>query len=98
MDRLIGTLAVVKGNMDGEGFVYVSGELWRARCRQRLQDGEKVQIESYDGLTLNVRPARLATSFAAGEHRMFETAMAILGVFVLIALYVFGLPAHPERI
>ena len=57
MDRLIGTLAVVKGNMDGEGFVYVSGELWRARCRQRLQDGEKVQIESYDGLTLNVRPA-----------------------------------------
>jgi membrane-bound serine protease (ClpP class) len=56
MDKLIGTLAFVKGDMDGEGFVFVNGELWRARCRQRLQDGEKVQIESYDGLTLNVKP------------------------------------------
>lgn len=59
MERMIGTLARVKGDMDGEGIVYVNinGELWRARCRQRVQDGEQVQIESYDGLTLYVKPA-----------------------------------------
>ena len=55
MDRMIGAQAQVKGDMDGEGFVYVAGELWRARCRQRLQDGETVRIEAYDGLTLFVR-------------------------------------------
>jgi membrane-bound serine protease (ClpP class) len=57
MDPLIGTLARVKGDMNGEGFVYVVGELWRARCRQPLQDGETVRIESYEGLTLHVKPA-----------------------------------------
>jgi membrane-bound serine protease (ClpP class) len=56
MDRMIGTLARVKGDMNGEGFVYVAGELWRARCRQPLSDGEIVRIESYDGLTLGVKP------------------------------------------
>jgi membrane-bound serine protease (ClpP class) len=58
MDQMIGTLAQVKGDMNGEGFVYVAGELWRARCRQPLQDGETVRIESYDGLTLHVKPGQ----------------------------------------
>jgi membrane-bound serine protease (ClpP class) len=56
MDQMIGALAQVKGDMNGEGFVYVAGELWRARCRQPLSDGETVRIESYDGLTLHVKP------------------------------------------
>jgi membrane-bound serine protease (ClpP class) len=56
MERMIGTLAHVKGDMNGEGFVFVAGELWRARCPQPLQDGETVRIESYDGLTLCVKP------------------------------------------
>ena len=29
MDQMI-VLACVKGNMNGEGFVYIAGELWRA--------------------------------------------------------------------
>ena len=57
MDQMIGTFARVKGDLNGEGFVFVAGELWRARCRQPLQDGETVRIESYDGLTLHVKPA-----------------------------------------
>ena len=56
MDRMIAALARVKGDMNGEGFVYVAGELWHARCGQPLQDGETVRIESYDGLTLHVKP------------------------------------------
>ncbi len=56
MDKMIGTHARVQGDMNGEGFVLVAGELWRARCRQSLEDGETVRIESYDGLTLYVKP------------------------------------------
>lgn len=56
MDTLIGATARVEGDMYGEGFVSVSGELWRARCGQRLQDGENVHIVAYDGLTLYVKP------------------------------------------
>jgi membrane-bound serine protease (ClpP class) len=56
IERLLGAHAQVKGSMDGEGFVFVSGELWRAQCDLPLQDGETVRVEAYDGLTLHVRP------------------------------------------
>jgi membrane-bound serine protease (ClpP class) len=58
MDQMIGALARVKGDMNGAGYIYVGGELWRARCPQPLQDGETVRIESYDGLTLHVKPGQ----------------------------------------
>jgi len=57
MDKLIGMSARVMGEMDREGFVFVAGELWRARSGHHLQDGEIVRIESYRGLTLYVKPA-----------------------------------------
>ena len=57
MDQLIGAFARVRGDLDGEGFVFIAGELWRATCAQRLQDGESVRIEGYVGLTLHVKPA-----------------------------------------
>jgi membrane-bound serine protease (ClpP class) len=57
MEKLVGEIAHVKGDMHGEGFVYVAGELWRARCAQSLQDGESVRIVAYDGLTLYVKPS-----------------------------------------
>ena len=57
MERLIGAVAHVRGDMDGLGYVFVAGELWHARCDLPLQDGENVCILGYDGLTLNVKPA-----------------------------------------
>jgi membrane-bound serine protease (ClpP class) len=57
MNQLIGAFARVRGDLDGEGFVFIAGELWRATCAQRLQDGESVRIEGYVGLTLHVKPA-----------------------------------------
>ena len=56
IERLLGANAEVKGSLDGEGFVFVSGELWRAQCDLPLQDGETVRVVAYDGLTLHVRP------------------------------------------
>ena len=56
IERLLGAHAQVKGSMDGAGFVFVAGALWRAQCDLPLQDGETVRIEAYNGLTLHVRP------------------------------------------
>ena len=49
------------GEVRREGFVFVSGELWRARTADGgpLMPGERVEVESVDkGLTLTVRPLR----------------------------------------
>jgi len=57
MEGLIGAVARVHGDMNGQGYVYVAGELWKARCELPLQDGETVCIQGYEGLTLYVKPA-----------------------------------------
>jgi len=36
------------------GLVFVRGELWRARSRETLTPGERVQVDGLDGLTLSV--------------------------------------------
>jgi membrane-bound serine protease (ClpP class) len=57
MENLIGAVAHVRGDMSGQGFVFVAGELWQARCDLPLQDGEQVVIHRFEGLTLYVKPA-----------------------------------------
>jgi membrane-bound serine protease (ClpP class) len=46
------------GEVRDNGLVYVNGELWQARAAggQELRPGERVRVESLDGLTLTVRP------------------------------------------
>ena len=46
------------GEVRENGLVYVNGELWQARAvgGQELRQGERVRVESLDGLTLTVRP------------------------------------------
>jgi membrane protein implicated in regulation of membrane protease activity len=46
------------GEVRGEGLVFVNGELWQARTAggEQLRPGERVRVESLDGLTLTVRP------------------------------------------
>jgi membrane-bound serine protease (ClpP class) len=46
------------GEVRGNGLVFVNGELWQARATggQELRPGERVRVESLDGLTLTVRP------------------------------------------
>jgi membrane-bound serine protease (ClpP class) len=43
------------GRVRGEGYVFVNGELWRARSDEPLRTGEEVEVTDVDGLTLGVR-------------------------------------------
>jgi membrane-bound serine protease (ClpP class) len=57
--ELIGQVGVVRQALDPEGFVFVHGELWRARTSgEPVPPGEAVRVEGLDdGLTLTVSPA-----------------------------------------
>ncbi|MFL5967698.1 MAG: NfeD family protein [Gaiellaceae bacterium] len=46
------------GEVRRDGMVFVNGELWQARTAggERLRPGDRVQVESLDGLVLTVRP------------------------------------------
>jgi membrane-bound serine protease (ClpP class) len=46
------------GEVRADGLVFVNGELWQARAAggEQLRPGERVRVESLDGLTLTVRP------------------------------------------
>jgi membrane-bound serine protease (ClpP class) len=57
--ELIGQIGVVRQALDPEGFVFVHGELWRARTDgDPVAPGESVRVEGFDeGLTLRVAPA-----------------------------------------
>jgi len=54
-EALIGHEAIVLNDFDQSGFVQIEGERWSARCEHPVYQGEKVTIESVDGLTLNVK-------------------------------------------
>jgi len=46
------------GEVRRDGLVFVNGELWQARTPsgERLKPGERVEVQSMDGLVLTVRP------------------------------------------
>ena len=57
-DELVGQVGVVRHALDPEGYVFVHGELWRARTTgDAVAPGESVRVEGLDdGLTLRVVP------------------------------------------
>jgi membrane-bound serine protease (ClpP class) len=59
-EAMIGEEARVVAACRPLGEVRVQGELWQARCDEGADAGETVRIESIDGLTLVVSPARAA--------------------------------------
>ena len=54
-DGLLGEVGLVKERIDPEGLVFVHGEYWRAESKERLEPGEKIEVESVDGLILRVK-------------------------------------------
>jgi membrane-bound serine protease (ClpP class) len=66
-EELLGAQGVVRSPLDPLGHVFVQGALWRAHSDRRLEPGERVVVESVDGLTLTVSPAR--ETAAAREGR-----------------------------
>ena len=57
MDGLMGEIGLVKERIDREGLIFVHGEYWRATSREKIEPGERVEVESADGLILRVRKA-----------------------------------------
>ena len=55
MEGLMGEIGLVKERIDPEGLIFVHGEYWRARANERIEPGEKVEVEASDGLLLKVK-------------------------------------------
>jgi membrane-bound serine protease (ClpP class) len=57
-------IAGAVGEVRRDGLVFVNGELWQARTQsgEQLRPGEKVRVESLDGLVLTVRPEHIGSS------------------------------------
>jgi len=58
-ERLIGIRGKARDRLDPEGWVFVVGELWRARTTDGavLEQGSDVVVVAADGLVLSVAPA-----------------------------------------
>jgi membrane-bound serine protease (ClpP class) len=64
-EEMVGALGEVRAPLAPEGQVFTRGALWRARATNgagELHPGDRVRVESVDGLTLLVRPAPKAES------------------------------------
>lgn len=57
MEGIVGEVGSVEQDIDPEGLVFVHGEYWRARSRDRIEKGARVVVEGMDGLVLRVRKA-----------------------------------------
>jgi membrane-bound serine protease (ClpP class) len=63
-EEMAGEIAEVRSTLDPEGQVFVQGAIWHARLGGgggRVPVGDKVTVESVDGLTLVVGPAKTET-------------------------------------
>ena len=70
-EELVGALADVRVPLTPEGQVFTQGALWRARAidgAAGLRAGDRVRVESVDGLTLLVRPEPHAESETETEQ------------------------------
>jgi membrane-bound serine protease (ClpP class) len=55
-EQLVGAEGIALGDIAGTGRIRVFGEEWRVESDQPVADGQRVVIESIEGLTLKVRP------------------------------------------
>jgi membrane-bound serine protease (ClpP class) len=55
VEGLIGRKGLVKESIDPEGVVFVHGEIWRAVSEEKMEPGDKIQVEGVDGLVLRVK-------------------------------------------
>ena len=60
--NVIGEIGQVKEWNEMEGKIFVHGELWNAESDTPLAKGDKVVIQSVEGLTLKVKPISDLTS------------------------------------
>jgi membrane-bound serine protease (ClpP class) len=56
-EGLIGEIGTVQETLEPEGIIFIHGELWRAKAKDVIKPGEKVQVEEMHGLLLKVKKA-----------------------------------------
>jgi membrane-bound serine protease (ClpP class) len=56
-EGLLGEVGMVRRVLDPEGLVFVHGEIWKAKAKEKLEPGERIVVEGVDGLLLKVRKA-----------------------------------------
>jgi membrane-bound serine protease (ClpP class) len=54
---ILGEVGVAKEPLDPEGLVFVHGENWRARASEKIEEGERIEVEGVEGLVLRVKRA-----------------------------------------
>ncbi len=55
-EGLIGEIGTARTPIDGKGKVFVHGEYWDARAKERIAEGARVKVVAIEGLTLDVEP------------------------------------------
>lgn len=55
-EQMVGAIAEVSDDFEGQGAVSVMGERWQAVSNSPMKKGQKVRVVSMDGLLLTVRP------------------------------------------
>ena len=69
-EELVGASAEARSTLDPDGKVWLEGTLWGARLSTGaapVRPGDRVTVESIDGLTLVVRPQTPAAQATEGE-------------------------------
>jgi membrane-bound serine protease (ClpP class) len=57
-ETLAGSVGEVRQKIDGEGMVFINGELWKAKSDEKIKKGEKVIVVSHEGNTLIVKKSK----------------------------------------
>jgi len=58
VEELLGARGEAVEDFSGKGRIRIHGEIWWAESAVPLRDGDKVQVDSIDGLVLRVHPAQ----------------------------------------
>ena len=58
MEELLGATGEVIEDFSGKGRIRIHGEVWWAETAVPLQGGDKVRVDSIEGLVLRVHPAQ----------------------------------------
>jgi membrane-bound serine protease (ClpP class) len=60
VEAMVGQTAVAASACRPYGQVRIHGEIWAARCEEGVDAGDRVRVDSVEGLTLTVSPADAA--------------------------------------
>jgi len=58
LEELLGATGEVIEDFTGKGRIRIHGEIWWAESSMPLHGGDKVQVDSVEGLVLRVHPAQ----------------------------------------